>query len=390
MLDIEGRLIGHDHGMLDGGAQLADISGPLVGNEACHGSLGEGFLRATVFIGEFLQEGVRKQDDILSPFSQGRHFDGEHIEAEIEVLPEGALGHHVGEMFVGRGDHADVDGHRGVRADPLDGALGEGAEELDLSGGVNFANFVEKESSAVGLFESANAALSGSGERAFLVAEELAFEELGREGRAVDGDEFLSRTSGKIVEDVSNHFLTGSRFSFDEHGGPGLRDLFDDTRDLGHGRGAADKATEAFAGLGTALAEGFVFFDEDLVFFFQGATANGALQEKFNLVKIEGLGDKVPGSATHRLDGGIYRAVGRHHERDWRVGTRVGDIEDFHSGVAAEAEVGEEDFDRFAFEDLARLLHIGSNVDVEFVLQRKPQTVASVLFINVADVSISM
>ena len=68
---------------------------------------------------------------------------------------------------------------------------------------------------------------------------------------------------------MCHDFLPGAGFAFDEDRGAGLRDLFDDARDLGHGCGTADETAEPFAGLGSAFAKGFVFFDENLVFLFQ-------------------------------------------------------------------------------------------------------------------------
>ena len=122
-----------------------------------------------------------------------------NVEAEKKVFPEFSPGHQIGEVFVGGGDDADIDGNRSIGSDTLDGAFGEGSEEFHLGSGVNFADFVEEERSAVCLLESPDASLRGAGEGAFFVAEELAFEELGREGRAVDRDKFFARTAGEIV-----------------------------------------------------------------------------------------------------------------------------------------------------------------------------------------------
>ena len=55
-------------------------------------------------------------------------------------------------------------------------ALLQNAQQLGLRGGVQIADFIEEDRAAVGQFELASARGDGAGERALLVAEQLAFE----------------------------------------------------------------------------------------------------------------------------------------------------------------------------------------------------------------------
>ena len=64
-----------------------------------------------------------------------------------------------------------------VAADALDDALLQHAQEPDLHGGRRVADLVEEDRPAVGLLEAARAAPARAGERALLVAEQLALDE---------------------------------------------------------------------------------------------------------------------------------------------------------------------------------------------------------------------
>ncbi len=77
-------------------------------------------------------------------------------------------------------------------ADRLDLAFLQGAEELGLSVERQFADLVEEERAAMRFGELAGLVGGGAGEGALLVAEEGGFDEVGRDGAAVDGDEGLA------------------------------------------------------------------------------------------------------------------------------------------------------------------------------------------------------
>ena len=58
--------------------------------------------------GELLQEVIGEQQDVGLPLAQRRHEDGEDVQAVVEILAEGAVGHRRLERLVGRGDQAHV------------------------------------------------------------------------------------------------------------------------------------------------------------------------------------------------------------------------------------------------------------------------------------------
>ena len=79
--------------------------------------------------------------------------------------------HELFEILVRRGDDAHVDFHRRVTADAIELAVGEHAQQSRLGFGRHVADFIEKQTAAVGLLETALTLLCRAGERAFLVAE---------------------------------------------------------------------------------------------------------------------------------------------------------------------------------------------------------------------------
>jgi hypothetical protein len=112
------------------------------------------------------------------------------IQAKIEVIPKFSLRDKLLEILIGGGNEAHIRAQSLVSPDALKGALlTDHAQQLHLRAGVDLSDLVEKDGAAIGLLEPADAALMRPGERAALVPEQFAFEQLRRERRAMHGDE---------------------------------------------------------------------------------------------------------------------------------------------------------------------------------------------------------
>ena len=118
-----------------------------------------------------------------APLAQRRHRDLDHLQAVIEILAELAAQHHRFEVAVGGGDDADVDVDRFVAAKLGELRVLQHVQQLGLERRLHLADLVEEDRAGVGLLELADARRRGAGERAFLVPEQLAFEQLGRGAR---------------------------------------------------------------------------------------------------------------------------------------------------------------------------------------------------------------
>src|SRR4029079_19256554 len=126
---------------------------------------------------------------VVAALAQRRHRDRHHLQAEVEVLAEAALANGAVEALIGRRDDARVRlDHLGA-ADAAELTLLEHAQELHLELDRHVADLVQEEGAAGGGLEAAGAALGRAGERAALVAEELALEQVARDGGAVERDE---------------------------------------------------------------------------------------------------------------------------------------------------------------------------------------------------------
>ena len=120
---------------------------------------------------------------------------------------------------------------------------------------------------------------------------------------------------------------------------------------------------------------------EFAVFLFGLAALQGALDEDFEPVDVDGLGDEVVGAVFHGLDGRIDGAVGGHHDADGGMREAQGAVDKLHAILGAEAQVGDHEVDGVVLEDAEGAGDVSGDVDVEAVLERGAQPLAGVLFV---------
>ncbi|MPM45001.1 hypothetical protein SDC9_91686 [bioreactor metagenome] len=93
------------------------------------------------------------------------------------------------------------------------------AQQLDLDGQRQVADFVKEQGASIGGFEPADLGGEGSGEGAFFMTEEFAFHQVFRERAAVDGDERCAFAAAEFVHVARDKFLAGAGLADDEHVG---------------------------------------------------------------------------------------------------------------------------------------------------------------------------
>src|SRR5512132_33628 len=168
-------------------AKLAHVSGPVVRLEQRHSvrrQIREGAWR----IADREEALDERLDIVLALAERGRmHLD--HREAIIEIFPEGALRGLGPEVTVRRRDDPRVERLPLARAEPADLPRLDGAQQLRLQIERELAELVDEERAAARELEQAGASRRRAGERAADVAEELALDEVGGDGPAVDDDE---------------------------------------------------------------------------------------------------------------------------------------------------------------------------------------------------------
>ena len=150
--------------------------------------------------------------------------DRKDLEPVVEVAAELLFCDHFGQVAIGGGDEAHVDGDGPRAAQALDLPLLQRAQQLGLQVERHLADLVEKERALVRQLEAADLARDGAGERALFVAEELAFEQPGGNGRAIQLDEGALAARAQAMDGARQQFFAGSGLALDEHGGIGGRD----------------------------------------------------------------------------------------------------------------------------------------------------------------------
>ena len=129
------------------------------------------------------EETFGQQRHVVAAFAQRRQLQAHDVQPMQQVGAEAAFGDQRFQRLVGRGDHAHVDADQFAAADAEELALRQHAQQPRLQRRRHVADLVEEQRAAVGLFEAADVALAGAGERAGLVAEQFAFQQLRRESR---------------------------------------------------------------------------------------------------------------------------------------------------------------------------------------------------------------
>ena len=112
-------------------------------------------------------------------------------------------------------------------AEPLELLLLEHAQELGLERRRDVADLVEEERAAVRQLEAADLLRDRPGEGALLVAEQLALQQVERDGRAVELDEGAPAARAELVDRPRDQLLAGARLAQEQHRGIGRRHALD-------------------------------------------------------------------------------------------------------------------------------------------------------------------
>ena len=178
---------------------------------------------------------------VFGPFAQRRQVDPHHVEPVVKILAELPILDELFHVLVRGRDQANVDLDGLGSADAFDLPLLKHAEQLDLHGHGHVADFVEEQGALVGEFESPDALLVGSGERAFFVAEEFAFQEVLVERSAIHGHERAAPIRNRGLVNRAGHLLlAGASLAANEHGRGGVGNVADEFEDVVHLLAAAE------------------------------------------------------------------------------------------------------------------------------------------------------
>jgi hypothetical protein len=179
--------------------------------EAVHGLV--------VVDGQALQEALGQGRDVLLALAQGGDVDGEDVQAVVEVGAERAAVAQVLEVHVGGGDDPRLHGNVLLPAHPVEDAVLEHLEELDLHRRGHGADLVQEDGAVGGQLELAELAAHRAGEGPLLVAEELALQQVLGDGPAVHADEGAVPAVGVGVDEPGQHALAGAGLALEQDRG---------------------------------------------------------------------------------------------------------------------------------------------------------------------------
>jgi hypothetical protein len=253
------------------------------------------------------------------------------------------------QVAVGGGDPAHV-GSEGLRsADPLEPPLLQHAQQLRLQLGLELGHLVQEERPALGELDAPAPAGGGAGERALLVAEQLALEQgLGQCG-AVHRDEGSRRPGAPGVHRPRRHLLADAALAQQQDGGVGAGHLPERRLHGTHHRGPPRERRDDAAGAIALLAP-----------IAQRAPLHGARhQQPQRLRPLDRLLEVVEGPELHGLDGGLHRPV-RGEDDDLELGLLGGGLaHQRHAVHPRHAEIRHQDMEAFRVEPARGLGAVG-------------------------------
>jgi len=167
--------------------------------------------------GTDLDEMRDERGDVFAPRPQRRQQNRKDVQAVVQVDAEFSAPDHLCEIAVRGGDQAHIDVMGAPAAQALEFLFLQDAKQFGLQCRRNVADLIQKQRALVGQLEPANLLRDCAGERALLVAEQLAFEQIQRNGRAIHFDEGASASRADVVNGARDQFLAGTRFPLDQY-----------------------------------------------------------------------------------------------------------------------------------------------------------------------------
>ena len=109
---------------------------------------------------------------------------------------------------------------------------------------MHLADFIQEDGAGIGQIELAQLLPVGPGEGALLIAKQLAFQQLVRDGSAIHFDERFLAAARLRIDHARHHFLARTAFATDQHRGSGVRHLLDGVLHLFHPRTGSEESHE--------------------------------------------------------------------------------------------------------------------------------------------------
>ena len=236
---------------------------------------------------------------------------------------------------VGGAHQPEVRGDGAGAADRPELTLLQDAQQLGLQRRLHLANLVEEQRAAVRELDQADLVGDGARERALAMAEQLALEQIGGDGGAVQADERLAGALAVLVDRLGDQLLAGAVLADDEHVRVSRRHHAHQAEQLLHHVALRDEPGEGRRALERGLQPA-VLLDE-------GDPLADLVQQRREVPGVDRLFEEAEGAARHRPHRGADAAVaGDHDGLDvGMVAARV--VEQLHAVGVGQDHVEEDD-----------------------------------------------
>ena len=163
-------------------------------------------------------------DHIRAPVAQGRHMDGNDIQAVVQVFAELSPAHRLQRVAVGGADDPDVHLARPRGPDRLHHGCLQKPQQFGLQRHIHFADLVQKQRAPIRRRRRARLVGNRPGKAALHMAEHFGLQQIGGNRTAVQGNERAGCAGGPVMNGLGTKFLAGPAFASDEHGRHRRRD----------------------------------------------------------------------------------------------------------------------------------------------------------------------
>src|SRR5262249_37115515 len=180
---------GQNHRPLDHILKLTDVAGPRILAKRLEMRSADERRGDSDARRRHADEMHRELRDILDSLPERRQLNRKDAEPVIQILPESAVRHLLGEIAIRGGHDSHGDMASPLLTDTLEPSFLNRAKQLALQLQRNFADFVEEERPAIGCLKPSGSIAHGASEGSFHMAEKLTLEQLARNRRAVHRDE---------------------------------------------------------------------------------------------------------------------------------------------------------------------------------------------------------
>src|SRR5262245_61340356 len=196
---VDSSIPGQSYRALDTVLELPDVPRPIEPTQCRHRPVGDPLDAVSVAFTRLLEKMIDEKRYFRFAIPEHGQFDGDAVEPEEEVLAEPAIPGIAAQVAIRRGDDARLKGKRLRRAERPDFPLLDRPQQLHLELRRGIADLVEEERAPLSRDEEPLLVAVCACERAALVAEELALNQVFGQCPAVHGLEGLGLAFAGIM-----------------------------------------------------------------------------------------------------------------------------------------------------------------------------------------------